>query len=81
MTVATFTDANPSATAGDFTATINWGDGTTSSGTDHGGPNTGIFSVSGAAHTYAEAGNYTITVDDHRRRRQHDDRNQHGDGG
>ena len=26
--VATFTDANPFGSAGDFTATINWGDGT-----------------------------------------------------
>ena len=32
-TVATFTDANPNATAGDFTATINWGDGTSTTGT------------------------------------------------
>ena len=30
MKVATFTDANPNATASDFTATITWGDGTTS---------------------------------------------------
>ena len=32
-TVATFTDANPNAAASDFTATIDWGDGTTTSGT------------------------------------------------
>src|SRR5207248_1904945 len=32
-TVATFTDANPTATTADFTATINWGDGRTSAGT------------------------------------------------
>ena len=81
VTVATFTDANPSATAGDFTATINWGDGTSSSGTITEDPNTKIFSVNGAAHTYTEEGQYTITVDDRRRRRQHDDRDQHGDGG
>jgi hypothetical protein len=31
-TVATFTDANPKGAVGDFTATINWGDGTTSAG-------------------------------------------------
>ena len=31
--VATFTDANPLTTADEFTATINWGDGTSSSGT------------------------------------------------
>src|SRR5205085_1374556 len=32
-TVATFTDARASAAAGDFTATIDWGDGSTSTGT------------------------------------------------
>ena len=62
VTVATFTDANPSATAGDFTATINWGDGTSSSGTITEDPNTKIFSVNGAAHTYTEEGHYTITA-------------------
>jgi hypothetical protein len=33
VTVATFSDANTSAPATDFTASINWGDGTTSPGT------------------------------------------------
>jgi hypothetical protein len=59
VTVATFTDANPDATAADFTATIDWGDGTSSAGTvavDGGG-----FSVDGA-HTYAEEGQYTVGV-------------------
>ncbi len=60
-TVATFTDANPkSATIGDFTATITWGDGTTSTG----GTITekdGIFSVTGT-HTYAEKGTDPISV-------------------
>jgi hypothetical protein len=32
-TVATFTDSNTAANVGDFTATINWGDATTSQGT------------------------------------------------
>src|SRR5262249_55618429 len=58
--VAKLTDGNPVATAADFTATINWGDGATSTGTvqsdGHGG-----FVVLGS-HTYAAAGHDTITV-------------------
>lgn len=59
-TVATFTDANPTATTADFTASINWGDGSTSAGTVS-GPVGGPFSVAGS-HSYAEDGTYTITV-------------------
>src|SRR5439155_27065702 len=33
QTVATFTDANPTAPVSDFAATIDWGDGSTSAGT------------------------------------------------
>jgi hypothetical protein len=64
-TVATFTDDDSNGTASDYTATINWGDGTTSSaGTVH-APSSGSFPVSGQ-HTYAEEGTYavSITVDD-----------------
>src|SRR5262249_56435872 len=51
--VATFTDADPLGTATDYTATITWGDGSTTSGTI---TSTGsVFSVSGT-HTYAEEG-------------------------
>lgn len=59
-TVATFTDANPAATTADFTATISWGDGSTSTGTVS-GPAGGPFSVAGS-HSYAEDGTYTIGV-------------------
>jgi hypothetical protein len=65
--VAAFTDANPAAPLGDFTATINWGDNTT--------PATGTISQPGGvgtaflvfgSHTYAEDSTpgtpYTITV-------------------
>jgi hypothetical protein len=60
--VATFTDGNPYYYEGDFTARIDWGDGTA--------PTTGFvipadvsgqFSVSGV-HTFADAGSYTVTV-------------------
>jgi FG-GAP-like repeat len=58
-TVATFTDSDTLNVAGDFTATINWGDGTTTAGTVAGGG--GAFSVSGA-HTYAAAGQESVKV-------------------
>ncbi|HEY3922716.1 MAG TPA: PKD domain-containing protein [Gaiellaceae bacterium] len=58
--VATFTDANPNGTVADFTATIDWGDATTSPGVVT-GPVGGPFTVSGA-HTYATLGSHTITV-------------------
>ena len=67
LTVASFTSSDPSATAGEFTATVNWGDGTpldhTTTVTQVGGG----FTVQGT-HTYAadsldEAGGaYDVTV-------------------
>ncbi len=58
--VATFTDANPNATAAEFAATILWGDGATSAGTITANAD-GSFAVSGD-HTYTEAGCYPVTV-------------------
>jgi hypothetical protein len=52
--VATFTSTS-GAVAGEFTAAINWGDGTTSAGTISGPDSNGIFTVSGS-HTYPEDG-------------------------
>src|SRR5262249_30715654 len=57
--VATFIDSNGGDTAADFTATIKWGDGTTSAGTVSGGA--GAFTVSGG-HTYADEGNDEASV-------------------
>ena len=57
--VATYTDGNPNSTAGDFTATIDWGDGATTPGAAALGG--GVFSVSGT-HTYADEGTPTATV-------------------
>jgi hypothetical protein len=60
QTVASFTDSDPSAQPGDFTANIDWGDGNTSNGTiTAAGP--GTFDVTGS-HTYATAGSYTIGI-------------------
>jgi large repetitive protein len=63
--VAYFTDAaGASGSAADFTASIDWGDGTASIGTIGAGPTgspVGTYTVSGA-HTYAEMGTYPIQV-------------------
>jgi len=63
-TVATFDDADPAGTASDYTATINWGDGTTSAGTI--GPTAGGGFAVSDSHTYANAGTYatSIAIDD-----------------
>ena len=58
-TVATITDPNTSATASAYSATINWGDGTSSAGTVAGG--SGSFTVTGN-HAYATAGSFPISV-------------------
>ncbi|GHG56771.1 hypothetical protein GCM10012320_29420 [Sinomonas cellulolyticus] len=58
-TVATVKDADTTSTPGEYTATIDWGDSTTSSGTLSG--TSGNFTVSGT-HTYTEEGSYTATV-------------------
>jgi hypothetical protein len=61
-TVASFADAAPGATPSDFSATINWGDGTSTTGqivSD--GAAEGHFSVVGA-HVFNEDGSSPITV-------------------
>jgi hypothetical protein len=59
--VATFTDPDPAATVADYSATIAWGDGTTSAGSIAFNPTRAAFTVSGA-HTYARAGSYAAAV-------------------
>lgn len=58
--VGSFTDADPSLAAGNFSATINWGDGASTSGnvTSNG---VGGFNVTGN-HKYAEEGPYPASV-------------------
>jgi titin len=58
--VASFQDANPSAFAGQFTATIVWGDGTPNSTGTISADGTG-FDVTGT-HAYATKGSYPIQV-------------------
>ena len=62
VTVATFTDADPNNTASTFTATVDWGDGTTTAGTvtqDASTPS--IFYVTGS-HLYRSKGNFSLSV-------------------
>jgi len=57
--IATFTDSNHARLAGAFSATVAWGDGSSTTGTVSGG--SGQFSVN-ASHAYGEEGSYTIQV-------------------
>jgi hypothetical protein len=66
QTVATFTDPAGAGPVSDYSATINWGDGTSSqpditSGVISYSTATGVFTVSGA-HSYTNVGAYPITV-------------------
>src|SRR5262249_38045936 len=57
---ATFTDANQGATAGDFTATVNWGDGSSPEvGTVSATATPGRFTVA-AGHTFTAGGTYPV---------------------
>jgi hypothetical protein len=59
---AGFTDAaSPSGTLSDFTATIDWGDGTAVSAGTVTGADGGPYTVSGT-HTYGTTGTFTITT-------------------
>jgi hypothetical protein len=58
--IASFTDANASASAADFTATVNWGDGTTSAGTIAAN-GSGGFNVTGG-HTWTSGGVKPVSV-------------------
>jgi hypothetical protein len=59
--VATFTDPDTTATASEYGATINWGDGSPPTIGTISGPTGGPFTVSGS-HTYITEGTFTITV-------------------
>jgi hypothetical protein len=60
--VAAFVDSDDGATVGDYTARINWGDGSaTVGGTIAPTSTPGLFTVSGS-HGYAQAGRYTVSV-------------------
>jgi hypothetical protein len=60
LVVATFADADPTSTVAEFTAVIDWGDGTTSAGTVAVNP-AGGFAVLGD-HTYSGPGTFPVGV-------------------
>ena len=60
--VATFTDTTSSDTSGDFTASIDWGDGTTSTGTVSGASGSFTVLAGGVGHTYADEGLVVLGV-------------------
>ncbi|HEV3022353.1 MAG TPA: DUF4214 domain-containing protein, partial [Pirellulales bacterium] len=57
--VATFTNAGKSDPVGNYSATIDWGDGATSAGMI--ALNAGVYTVSGT-HSYADEGHYPVSV-------------------
>ena len=59
--VGRFTTTNANPHASDFTATIDWGDGTHSTGTIANGATAGAFKVNGT-HKYAEEGTFNISI-------------------
>jgi hypothetical protein len=62
--VATFVDPDPYDSPSEYTATINWGDGTNSTGAivkTVNGPVTSTFTV-GGNHAWAEEGAFTVSV-------------------
>jgi hypothetical protein len=58
---ATFTDADPNGTVSDYTATVNWGDGMTSTIKVYKNP-FGQGFVLADLHKYASTGTYTLTL-------------------
>ena len=73
--VASFTDDDP---IGNFTATINWGDGTSSAGSISAN-SSGGFDVAGD-HTYAVPGSFRVERDNPRRQLDFDRHQQYGRG-
>jgi hypothetical protein len=59
-TIATFTDVNPNAALGDFSATVAWGDGSSGPASVTVDPGGGFAVFAG--HTYVDPGAYTATV-------------------
>jgi hypothetical protein len=58
---AIFTDQSSTGALSDFSATISWGDSSSSPGTITGGPGNAPYTVSGT-HTYASTGIFLITT-------------------
>jgi len=61
VVIGSFLDSNPTAVPGNFTATIKWGNGQTSSGVVTASTTTGLFVVSGT-NLYTNTGIYPISI-------------------
>jgi hypothetical protein len=59
--IGSFIDADPAGTVSDYTASVDWGDGTATTVGEISGPDGGPFPTAGG-HVYTHAGSYTITV-------------------
>ena len=59
---ATVFDSNAAGKAADYSAPIDWGDGSTSPGVIRDDPTTGSMLVSGGPHAYPVAGTWTLQV-------------------
>src|SRR5207302_1667492 len=59
--VATLSDADPNALASDYTATIDWGDGSAVGSGTVAANASGGFDISGS-HSYAEEGGHAVTI-------------------
>jgi uncharacterized repeat protein (TIGR01451 family) len=64
VVVATFTDPGGPEALTDYSATIDWGDGTTSAGAIAFDASSGVFTVQDS-HTYSEQGTFTVTTTIH----------------
>jgi hypothetical protein len=64
QTLAAFTDPSGAEPVANYSATINWGDGTPDSAATITAGAGGVFTVSGN-HTYAASGHYTVTITAH----------------
>ena len=62
--VATFTDANPGTTAGDFIASIVWGDGNTSTGSVAPAAQGGFVVTGANTYSASPTGAVTVQIDD-----------------
>jgi extracellular elastinolytic metalloproteinase len=60
--LSTFIDQNPTGLAGDYTATINWGNGQTSPGIVNATDTPGSVQVGAAGYSFPVAGSYSYTV-------------------
>src|SRR5258708_17305909 len=60
--IATFTDSNATDAATGFTASINWGDGTTTAGTVSGSNGSFTVAAGTGGHTYSDQAAHAVSV-------------------